>query len=166
MGSAKGSPGKRPSRQASSLSAFLISSLSSFILRDTTSLNKRQCTGFTGNFILSKTLLDLKKEKKGEKGEEKKRKAFSRSRAGALGSGRWPGAHLSLSGQSVTFDTRRWQRSPRERWPGSLTVPRGLAARGTRPPAFLRPPGCRLALFLCDFLLPLVRFLDVASSDS
>lgn len=58
------------------------------------------------------------------------RKAFSRSRAGILGSGCWPGARLSPSRQSVTFDSRPWQRSPGERWPGSPTVPEASRCPG------------------------------------
>lgn len=42
--SCKGSPGGRPSHQPSALVAFLISPLPSLILRDSTSLNKKQWT--------------------------------------------------------------------------------------------------------------------------
>lgn len=75
---------------------------------------------FTGNFILSRMLLNLQKKKKEERqgggGGSEKEKFFLDNLPGVLGSGRWPGSH-SLPFCTIGYfqTTSQWQQSQQEK---------------------------------------------------
>lgn len=70
----------------------------------------------TGNFVLNKMFLNLKKKKKKQRGRaEKKRKAFLDKLPGALGSGRWPASHRWLHTIGCFETTSQWQQSQTKR---------------------------------------------------
>lgn len=82
---------------------------------------------FTGNFILSKMFLNLKKKKKEEKGGGggggEKEKLFLDNLPGALGCGRWPASHtVPFHTIGYVQTTGQWQQSHTKKGPVSVTI--------------------------------------------